>query len=415
MYRLFYTLLYHTVASVILPFDFLKRDKELKKVWLLNKLGIFTSKTSLQKKVVWVHSVSVGEVMAVSSLIKTLSKDFSVLVSTITDTGYRVAKEKFKGLDVEVIFLPLDCPFAIKRLIKHFSPSILLITETELWPNLICETAKVCPVVLVNGRLGERSFKRYKKIKFFVKKILNAFRIIGVQNETYKERFLELGANPEKVKVLGNTKFDIEIEDKDFPWEKCLKHPVVLAGSTHSPEEKLILETFLDLPEVSTLLIAPRHPQRFKEVEDLIKGLVPSDVKFFKLTKIENKSEFPGERRVILIDKIGVLASLYRVCDIAIIGGSFIPHGGQNPLEAIYWKKPVIFGPYMFNFPFIKEFVDKGLCIQVKDTELKKVLKELSENESKRRSLGEGAYEVFTKYRGATERTLKLVYELLKG
>ncbi|MDK2861925.1 MAG: 3-deoxy-D-manno-octulosonic-acid transferase, partial [Thermodesulfobacterium sp.] len=169
-----YTFIYYLIAGLILPREFLKRPRNLRLKWLRDKFAIFKQKvTHSSRSFIWVHCVSVGEVIALSTLIKKLSKNYNILLSTITDTGQKVAKDRFKGLPVETIYLPLDCPFAIKRTLKAFNPKALIIAETEIWPNLIHTAAKKIPVFLVNARLSEKSFKNYQKVKFFFKKVLD--------------------------------------------------------------------------------------------------------------------------------------------------------------------------------------------------------------------------------------------------
>uniref|UniRef100_A0A7V5XH87 3-deoxy-D-manno-octulosonic acid transferase n=1 Tax=Thermodesulfobacterium geofontis TaxID=1295609 RepID=A0A7V5XH87_9BACT len=411
-----YTLLYYLISGIFLPKDYFKRPPQLRKKWLKEKLAFFTKTDFIsQRKVIWIHAVSVGEVVAISSLIKSLTKEYDILLSTITDTGNQVASQKFKDLPVKIIYLPLDCPFAIKRILKAFNPSALLIAETEIWPNLILTSSKKIPVFLINARISDKSFKRYKKIKFFLTPILKSFSLIAVQDEKYKERFKDLGAPEEKIIVTGNTKFDIEIPYISFLWENSIPHPIIVAGSTHFPEEKLITETFLKISIPSSLFIVPRHPERYKEVEKTITSIMDekSEVGFYKFSKLP--LDIKGFSKVIiLVDQMGILGPLYRIADIAIIGGSFIPHGGQNPLEAIYWEKPVIFGPSMENFPFIKEFLEKNVCLQVKDEQLKDLLEDLLKNPDKRVELGKKAYQIFKQKTGATEKILNLLKTRLK-
>jgi len=411
-----YTFLYYLVSGIFLPKEFFKRPSQLRKKWLKEKLALFTKTDFIsQRKVIWVHAVSVGEVIAISSLIKSLAKEYDILLSTITDTGNQVASQRFKDLPVKIIYLPLDCPFAIKRTLRTFNPSALLIAETEIWPNLILISSKKIPVFLINARISDKSFRRYKKIKFFLKPILSSFSLIAVQDEKYKNRFKDLGAPEDKIVVTGNTKFDIEIPYISFLWENLVPRPIIVAGSTHFPEEKLITETFLKIPIPSSLFIVPRHPERYKEVERIINSMIgeKNEIGFYKL------SELPLDMRsyfkiIILVDQMGILGSLYRIADIAIIGGSFIPHGGQNPLEAIYWKKPVIFGPSMENFPFIEEFLERGACLQTEKEELKDLLEDLLKNPDRRIELGEKAYQILKQKTGATEKILNLLKSYLK-
>jgi len=240
--------------------------------------------------------------------------------------------------------------------------------------------------------------------------VLNSFTLLAVQTEEYKKRFVELGVEEKKVVVVGNTKFDIFIEEKKFDFEDVLPRPVVLAGSTHNPEEDVILSAFLNTDSCGTLLLTPRHPQRFGEVEKLVLNKIKNKEIFYaRLSRFDKSNVKNRSKMVILVDKMGILGSLYRICDVAVIGGSFIPHGGQNPLEAIYWKKPVVFGPHMFNFPFVEEFIKKGACIQVGKEELVDTLKKLCGDEKLRKELGLKAYELFNKYRGATQKIVEMV------
>ncbi len=414
MMFLTYTLLYYLASALLLPKEYLKRPPEIRKKWIKDKLALFKKKDFIsQRKVVWIHAVSVGEVNAISSLIKRLSKNYDILLSTITDTGNQVASKKFKDLPVKVIYLPLDCPFAVKRTLNTFNPSILLIAETEIWPNLILTASKKIPVLLINARISDKSFQRYKKVKFFLESVLQKFSLIAVQDEKYKERFKILGADEDKIVVTGNTKFDIEILPISFLWENLIPKPVIVAGSTHFPEEEMITSVFLKIPTSGSLLVVPRHPQRFDEVEKTINNLIAKekDVNFYRLSNLsESIKRCSHSKLIVLVDQMGILASLYRICDIAIIGGSFIPHGGQNPLEAIYWKKPVIFGPSMENFPFVKDFLAENACLQVKNKEeLEDVLKDLVKNPEKRLEIGKKAYQIFKKKTGATERILELI------
>ncbi len=423
---IFYTFFYFLVLLFFLPKEYFKRPKNLRKKWIKEKFGFLEKSESFSsRECIWIHAVSVGEVISISELVKVLTSYYNVILSTTTDTGQKVALEQFKNLEVKVIYLPFDLPFCIKKVLKTFKPRALLIAETEIWPNLIKITSSFIPVILINARLSERSFKYYKKIKFFIKPIINSFTAIGVQDELYKARFEEIGVNSEKIFITGNVKFDLEVKEIVFDWEFYLKKPVIVAGSTHFPEEKFILKAFLKIfskEKEGTLLVVPRHPERFEEVERTIKNLLSnySNILFLKLSDLEREKSFTSNqnvinfnKKVILVDKVGILRYLYRICDIAIIGGSFIPHGGQNPLEAIYWKKTVITGPYMENFPFIEEFVKRGAICKVFLENFTYVLETLIKEENLRKEMAEKAYELFLQKKGAKEKTLKMIFQIL--
>ncbi|MEN2985335.1 MAG: 3-deoxy-D-manno-octulosonic acid transferase [Thermodesulfovibrionaceae bacterium] len=409
-----YSLIYLLVLMFFLPKEYFKRPKDLRRRWIKEKFGFFDYPAQSFKPKIWIHAVSVGEVLAVANFIKKLSENYDIVLSTITDTGQKVAYERFKSFPVKIIYLPLDIPFVIKRVLKFLNPVALFLTETEIWPNLIKYASQRIPVFLINGRISEKSFEGYRKIRFFIKEILNSIKLFCVQEEEYKKRLIALGVSEEKIYVTGNMKFDLKIERLEFPWEKSLPKPIVLAGSTHEPEETIILDAFLKLDIPSTLIVAPRHPERFNEVEKLIKEYIKNreDIFFSKISDL-SESLVEKSRLIVLVDKIGILASLYRVCDVAIVGGSFIPHGGQNPLEPAYWRKPIVCGPYMFNFPFIEEFVKEEGCLIVDDKALFSVLKELIENQEKKNKVGENAYRVFSKKSGATDKTIDLVMRSL--
>lgn len=411
----FYTLIYLLALIVVLPKEYFKRPKTLRKRWIKEKFGFFDCQLLSPKPRIWIHAVSVGEVLAVTNFVKKLSENFNIILSTITDTGQKIAQERFKNLPVNVIYLPFDIPSAIKRALRVFSPVALILTETEIWPNLIKYASEKIPVFLVNGRVSEKSFKGYKKVRFFIKDILKSVKLFFVQDEEYKRRLIYLGVSEEKIYVTGNMKFDLKIEKKEFPWEDSIPRPVFLAGSTHEPEEELILDAFLRLDIPSTLIVAPRHPERFNEVEELIKERIRNekDIFFSKIDDLTHNSKQKDLKVIILVDKIGILASLYRVCDLAIVGGSFIPHGGQNPLEPAYWRKPIVCGPYMYNFPFIEEFVKQGACFMVDEKTLFNTIKELIENTERRNNAAETAYKIILKNAGATDKTINLIMQSL--
>lgn len=412
---LIYNLLYLVALIFFLPLEYFKRPVFLRKRWIKEKFGFLKEKEQHLPKI-WIHAVSVGEVIAVSRMIKELSEHYRIILSTITDTGQKVAQERFKNWNVKVVYMPFDISWAIKRFLKNFSPVAIILTETELWPNLIRIASKTTPVILINGRLSDKSFKGYSKIKFFIKPLLKRLSLICVQENPYKEKFITLGAEEEKIHVTGNMKFDIELKEIYFPWENNIPHPIILAGSTHEPEEEFILNSFISLGINGTLIIAPRHPERFGEVETLIKRKIAQSVtkiQFSKLSEAKSFFSLQPSALIMLVDEMGILGSLYRICDIAIIGGSFIPHGGQNPLEPAYWKKPIICGPYMHNFPFIEDFIKEKGCLIADKNSLVNVMRELVENYELRQTTGNKAYQLFLNKSGATKKTLKILKQFI--
>jgi len=415
-----YSFLYFLILFFLFPKEFFKRKKNKRLVWLKEKLGFIYEPLFKEKRpIIWVHAVSVGETLAIAPLIKELSKRYNIVLTTITDTGREIAEKRFAGLPVKIYYLPFDLKGPILRFLKRAKPQALLIAETEIWPNLIKVSSEHIPVSLINGRLSEKSFKNYRLFKFFFDSLLNRLSFLALQEEIYAERFKALGVKEEKIKVVGNLKFDLEIPYREFKELENLPSPIIIAGSTHSPEEELILKTFLKVLSKGSLILVPRHPQRFKEVENLILNLLTSlkeEVEFYLYSALKEKNPFFSKERVVLLfDEMGLLGSLYRIGDIAIIGGSFIPHGGQNPLEAIYWKKAVVTGPYMNNFPFVQEFLKEGAILQTNERGLEKTLRELVENEELRKKIGEKAYQLLEKKKGATAKTLTLINSLFQN
>ncbi len=409
-----YNLLYLLGLILFFPKEFFKRPKGRRFQWLKEKMGWITPPDfSRPLPLLWIHAVSVGEILSLNPLIQELIKDYNLILTTITDTGKRVGESHYGPYPVKIYYLPFDLPFTLKNFLKVLSPKALLITETELWPNLINIVYQKIPVALINGRLSEKSFKNYKKFKFFFQKLLKRLSFIAVQEEIYKERFEKLGVNPEKIKVVGNLKFDLILSPKEYIELKKVPSPIIIAGSTHQSEEELILRAFLKVFPTGTLFLVPRHPQRLSEVEDLIKKHLKGKEKFLKFSELWTK-EVHTFRAVILVDLMGILATLYRYCDLAIIGGSFLPHGGQNPLEALYWGKPVLIGPYTENFPFVKEFLEKGGLLQIKAKELERVFLEFLKDPQSFTKIGERGFLLLQEKKGATPRTLELIRKLLK-
>ena len=416
--RLIYSFLYFVVLIFLLPFEYRKRPRDLRQRWLKEKLGLFNFQLStFNSKLIWVHAVSVGEVMASLPLLEKLKVRYpsvSLVLSTITDTGQKVAMEKAPE-GTKVIYLPFDLKFILKRTLKNIQPDLFITIETELWPNLQLTLKKrKIPSVVMNGRISDDSFKGYKRIKFFMGGIIDCVDLFCMQDAVYAERIKELGAPEDKVRVLGSFKFDT-VPSLNIPeWTKLLSHPVIIAGSTHRGEEDLLVSSYLELkkdfPDL-TLIIAPRHPERFKEVEELVKK---KGLEYIKCSELASK--LPGFRAsglIVILDAVGDLASVYGVSDVAVIGGSFIEHGGQNLLEPAFWGKPIICGPHMENFPFAKEFYERGAAIETDSSALCEKLKELLQSPEKMKSIGNKAKDLYNEKAGAVERAVKEIERFL--
>jgi 3-deoxy-D-manno-octulosonic-acid transferase len=432
-----YSILYSAALFFIAPFEYFRRHAALRGRWLRERFGFYQSvpeESKTDRKVVWIHAVSVGEVAASVSFVKKLHElrhQTDIVVSTVTDTGQKVAMERMGGL-ARIIYIPFDLPCCITRAVKHIKPDLFIIMETEIWPNIIRGLARRgVPIMLMNGRISEKSFKGYLSVKFFISPILRQFDAICMQDEQYAERIRLLGASPDRVSVTGNFKFDMR-PSSDIPeWTKALIGSVIIAGSTHHTEEDIALDAYetllADMPGLN-LVLAPRHPERFAEVEELV---IKRHLRYLKRSEIKDKAEErkPGraeaqrqrnERQVdeedsrfsglvIILDVIGELASVYGAADIAIMGGSFISRGGQNPLEPAYWGKAVICGPHMENFPFMDEFYAEGAALKTDSADLASRIRGLLAKPDTIASMGRTARRLYEKNTGATDKAITIV------
>lgn len=409
-----YSLIYALALAALFPFEYLKRPAGLRRRWLFEKLGSVRLQHGVgpasHGPVLWVHAVSVGEVIAAVPFIRAFKErhpEHSVMISTITDTGQRVAGERLNGL-AEAIYLPFDMAVFFRRAVKRLKPSLFVVMETEIWPNML-RTMKEqgVPVVVLNGRISDSSFRGYLKIRFLMKRILGYVDRFCMQDDLYAERIIKLGAFENIVINTGSFKFDIKVKGEQIPWAKGLVGPVLIVGSTHRGEEALFLSVYKRLCSEFNglnLILAPRHPERFDEVEELLKG---QGVIYARRSRIAEAGHITGH--VVLLDTVGELTSVYGVSDVAVIGGSFIEHGGQNPLEPAFFGKPVVCGPHMGNFPFIRDFYAEGAALEAHEESLYDILRELLSSPEKRSAMGKKAGAILERNRGAVERALGVV------
>jgi 3-deoxy-D-manno-octulosonic-acid transferase len=376
---------------------------------LKDRLG-FLEIPKLQRTV-WVHAVSVGEVKSVRKLIGRLRSSHPrqpVVLTTITPAGQDLARST-AGLADHVFFFPLDLPGAIRRTLDRVNPELVLIAETEIWPNFLRECRRRnIPVVMVNGRISDRSFPRYRAVRRWLKHVLNDFTLLGMQTETDRERIESIGADGRKVTVFGNLNFDaLETERALEPELSDLLGRIPrlwIAASTMPGEEEQILEAFSELRtrhEDLTLLIAPRHPDRFDSVERIIRSHGFTCIRRTQMKRIESGS-------VLLLDSVGELASTFRHASFVFVGGSLVPKGGHNILEPAAFANPILFGPHMENFREIRDiFLKAQAAIEVHDSaELVRVMSQLLTDARSATALGQNARRIVEQNTGATERVL---------
>jgi 3-deoxy-D-manno-octulosonic-acid transferase len=429
-----YNTLLHLATGLGFPFILYKLATTPKyRINLKQRLGFLPSEMHNSwenSEWIWLHAVSVGEVIAALPIVKGIKEihpQIKVLLSTVTVTGYHTALEKAPWAD-RVIFFPFDYPWAVKRVINLVKPKLFLTMETELWPNFFHYlAAKNIPSAIINGRLSPQSYKGYYKIRFFMKKVLQEIGFFSMQTEVDAQRICELGAPREKVKVLGNVKFDQATSLATISPEEVnsLRQSlglgeddrVIIAGSTHAGEEEIIIEVFKRLKNQFSplfLIIAPRHIERTDEIEELIKREGLHSIRRSKLLAGSirpQRAQYP----VIILDTLGELGAIYALATLVFVGGSLVPTGGQNLLEPAVHKKPVFFGPSIYNFEEIGRILkDSGAGIQIADgKQLTQEMQKLLQEPEKLRELGEKAQRVVFTHQGAVARNLHLIQTLL--
>jgi len=374
------------------------------------------------RSALWVHAVSVGEVLAARPLLQPLAQSNAphpLVLSTITSSGFEVAAAQLSDRGV-AIYLPLDLRGCVRRALDVLQPQILLLVESELWPLLIHEAhARQIPIAIVNGRISTRAFRRYLWVKPWLTKLLHHIDLFLMQSQADADHIVAMGAPLERVHVVGSLKWDASIGSRPTP--SAIRETatrlglsnadiVVVAGSTHRGEEEVMLRAFQHLRQThpgTRLIIAPRHMERLAEVEGLLRHHGFAPVRFSHLTaKIWD---------VGLVDTFGQLPVYYGVASVVFIGGSLISHGGQNPLEATSLGKPVVFGPSMHNFDAIAhQLLAHHAARQVASgDELVQLLAELVTDRAEAEAMGRRAQEVTERFQGATSRTLEALRPLL--
>ena len=428
LYSLFYTLAFFA----LLPY--FAYQALFNRKYLGNLSGRLWLSTELQtdpRPAIWLHAVSVGETLAAKPLLAALRQRFPnhrLVISTTTLTGQAVARERVTEADA-VCYFPFDWRFTVRRALDAVQPEIIVLMESELWPNFLieCRERKI-PTIVVNGRISDRSFPRSQKLGVFIRKLYALVTKFLMQSSLDAERAIKLGATVEQVSVSGNLKYDINDSSESAKLAETARQlneafaldraPLIVAGSTGEGEEQILLSAFKQLraaePDIR-LLIAPRHPERFNAVAELLKA---TNQNFAR--RSANSAAINAD--LILLDSIGELAAIYRFASAVFVGGSLVPVGGHNILEPALFAKPIIVGPHMQNFREITaEFLRREAVIQLSATdaneqvrELCRTLAELLNDKNLAARLGANARQAIEDNRGATARTIAAIAELIE-
>ncbi len=422
--------LYTALFCLLLPLYFSRLfwkglyNKEYLLRWS-ERLGLSTNSPSKSQSLIWIHAVSVGEVNASMPLLRNLIDDYpnsSILVTTTTPTGSKILMERL-GNKVKHQYIPVDIPFFVNIFLDKWNPNILILLETEIWPNIIYQCKKRgIYTALVNARLSSKSKDNYSRFSSLIKPAIESLDIILAQFESDKKRFLEL-ANPNEINICGNLKFDQDVPSELEEISATIRQDwsidgenrfTLIAASTHDGEEYIVLEAFKDILKKhphALLIVVPRHLERFEKVKKIIRdsGL--------RMASRSKKIEVDPQTQVLLGDTIGELNFLYSLADIAFVGGSLIDHGGQNLLEPSAQSLPLLSGPSLRNFSDISDqLIDKG-CLEIvhNSDDLSRKFKHYIESDTDLKKKGKAAFEVFNSNRGALQVILSHLKEPLNN
>ncbi|MEW5895702.1 MAG: 3-deoxy-D-manno-octulosonic acid transferase [Candidatus Omnitrophota bacterium] len=412
-----YDIFFIVFALAYFPYVLLKRK------WhpgFVMRFGIFPEDIKqklLSEKNIWVHAVSVGEVMAVKHFVRRLKElhpDAQIVISTVTVTGNQLAREHFS--EAVTIFAPLDFSLFVRSHLRLIRPEIYIAAETEIWPNIFyAMSRKGIPVIQINGRISDKSYRRYRRLRGVLKTVLSHVTRFAMQTPVDAQRIISIGADPKKVTVTGNMKFDDILSGQPAPERIFAREGarVIVAGSTYPGEEDILVKIFLKLKQKYqdiAMILAPRHIERAADIEGF---LVRNDCHFSRLSGIINKGKYAED--ILLVDTIGHLRGLYAQATIVFVGKSLTGRGGQNILEPASFAKPIIVGPYMDNFRAITDLFSRaGALITVyNEEELREAISALLDDPDEASRLGRSGYQVIKGQQGSVEKTLQEVEKLL--
>ncbi|MDY0268741.1 3-deoxy-D-manno-octulosonic acid transferase [Trichloromonas sp.] len=428
MYRL-YDLVLLASAAVLIPYYLYRGWRRGKaRRGIRERLGFYTAGQLAQvagRKVLWVHAVSVGETRAAVPLLKRLKSlypEHLLVLSNVTETGRQIARD-LREVDL-CLFFPFDLSWVVNRVLRQVRPDAVIIVETEIWPNFIHGASRAgIPVILVNGRISDRSFPRYCLARRLIVPILEQINAFCMQTELDAQRIVTMGARLERVLVTGNLKFDMQVHPVDSAererlWNTFHLPPgavVWVAGSTHPGEEEIIVSVYRELVvsgEPLFLILVPRHPERCRAVREMLVG--QGFGVGLRSALEERRSPFPpGE--ILLVDTLGEMLTFYALADLVFVGGSLVPVGGHNVLEASIMEKPVVFGSYMHNFKEISSLLlSEGAGLMVDDRlELLGAVRQLLADAARRTAIGRAGAGLLERNAGATDKTMAVIDRLV--
>ncbi len=363
---------------------------------------------------IWVHAVSVGEVKAVERLLEGLRQQFPdkpLVVSTVTPAGQELARER---IDIVhgTFYFPIDLPWCVRHVLDRLRPEIVIIAETEIWPNFLRECRiRGIRVMMINGRISDKSFTRYRLVRRWLGRVFKDYTIMGMQSETDRQRIEAIGADPQKVTVFGNLKYDAVAVGKplDARLERFLStwQPIWIAASTMPGEEEFVLDAFARVRETHprlNLIIAPRHTDRFDAVEKILER---RGQRWMRRSQLPHSDHRSGN--ILLLDTIGELAALFHYATAVFVGGSLVANGGHNILEAARHRKPIVFGPHMENFrDMARLFIEENAAIQIQNAaQLAPAIEQLLVHPERASAFGNNAHAILLEHKGATDRVLQ--------
>ncbi len=422
-----YSLLLTVVAILTAPYWIIKGLRQRKYFGTITqRMSRDLPEISITERPIWIHAVSVGEVLAAKVLLgvlRTERPELPIVISTVTVTGQTLARRELRDAAAHFYF-PFDWAFCVRRFLRKVAPRCVVLLETEMWPNFLEGCARLgVPVIIANGRISDKSFDRYKYVHWLTSSMLSRVRLVGAQTEEDRLRFIQLGAPEDRVRVTGNLKFDFAAPDLSSRREllsavsRALRlrdgDPLIVIGSTMKGEEPLFLQAYSSVKKTfprARMILAPRHPERFGEVADLLRS---SGTPFLRRSELDQPLAAPPD--ILLLDTVGELRQVYSLASIAVIGGSFLPFGGHNPLEPAALAKPVVFGPDMSNFREVARlFLSAGAARQCSIDGLAGMLTGLLSDDKTLQALGEKAAATLRRNQGAALDTTRFILSELR-